>query len=59
MVKFQQNFERQLNIWAKDFKSFVGRVVVEALKPYKNLHPWMDDIEERVNDRLENYPFQT
>lgn len=38
MVKDQKKFERQLNVWAKTFKPFVDRVVVEGLKPYKNLH---------------------
>lgn len=52
MVKTQKKFERQLNIWAKEFKLFVNRVVIEALKPYKNLHARMDDMEEHMTDKL-------
>lgn len=52
-VKAQKNFKRQLNAWGKEFKPFVDRIIVEALKAYKNLHSRMDDMEERVNNWLQ------
>lgn len=52
MVRSQKKFKWKLNIWVKEFKTFMDRVVTEALKSYENLHMWMDDIEERVNERL-------
>lgn len=52
MVKAQKKFEQQLNVWDKEFKPFMDRVVDEALKLYENLHAWMDNMEEHINNRL-------
>lgn len=52
MVIAQNKFEQWLNVWAREFKPFVERVVVEALKLYENIHVRMNNMEEQVNNRL-------
>lgn len=44
MVKDQKKFEWQLNVWAKQFKPLVEKVVTESLKPYENLYAQIDDM---------------
>lgn len=44
--------KQQLSIWAKELRLFVDKIMEEAMKPHKNLHAHMDDMEERVNNRL-------
>lgn len=34
------------------FKPFMDWVVEDALKPYENLHAWINDMEEWANNRL-------
>lgn len=41
IVKAQKKFEQLLKIWAKNFKPFMDRVVVESLKLFKNLQTLM------------------
>lgn len=41
-----------MNISAKEFKLFANRLVAKAMKLCENLHVRMDDMEERVNNKL-------
>lgn len=52
MVKAPKKFEWQLNIYTKEFKPFVDRVIADALKPYEKLHTQIDNVEKQVKNRL-------
>lgn len=41
-----------MNAWAKEFMLFIDKIMDEDIKPYVNLYASMDDMEERVNNRL-------
>lgn len=53
-MKNQKRFQKQLEKWAGDFKPFVDEIVAEAVRPFQTTQVMMDNMEARINKRLDS-----
>ncbi|MCE3051860.1 hypothetical protein HAX54_051072 [Datura stramonium] len=52
VVRKADRQEKQFKLFAEKLGFFVDRAITVSLEPYKNLHACMDEMEERVNNRM-------